>query len=461
MQLDSDRVSWRQLAAIALVLVACTLVAKTNTETFNLPMAATRRKNPKVVGNNQNPATSEDIEVYDLSDLDSLLPPSATATSLPTTFVEEEYLQQYPDIAAAVESGLFKSGHEHYVLHGKAEGRYPNVRRLPFSSSALPKLSSGLSAAQQVIDCWTYNGSWLQDTTFSNSVRLIGTDPGSPNWMWVPSSDASPCASLLKTHPLPNNKSPEKLCQALSGARILIIGDSLAGQTYNAHYMLAMTLGDATSDVLHDWPKVNCTWSPEPTCHAHSFCNNTATVSLLRNDLLLLRTRARYSVGIDQGQPFGDLLTQVRPTHVIINRGAHYKEDRDYYSGLSDAVAVLRKLLPKSVIILRTTPHGHANCENFTEPLTHLPDDYPAYLSRLAYHWGRFPAQNALMRRLAAEQGLIVIDYAAPTSLRPDHLTPPERHDCLHYTQEAQGSPVHTWARLNVAVVDLLRRSKH
>ena len=41
-------------------------------------------------------------------------------------FIETEYLTLYPDVAAAVKAGTFKSGYEHYEKHGKSEGRQPN-----------------------------------------------------------------------------------------------------------------------------------------------------------------------------------------------------------------------------------------------------------------------------------------------------------------------------------------------
>ena len=39
------------------------------------------------------------------------------------SFDEEAYLAQHADVASAVERGAFTSGYEHYVLHGRAEGR--------------------------------------------------------------------------------------------------------------------------------------------------------------------------------------------------------------------------------------------------------------------------------------------------------------------------------------------------
>src|SRR5579871_6886322 len=38
-------------------------------------------------------------------------------------FNENWYLTTYPDVAEAVRTGAIESAHEHFLLHGKAEGR--------------------------------------------------------------------------------------------------------------------------------------------------------------------------------------------------------------------------------------------------------------------------------------------------------------------------------------------------
>jgi hypothetical protein len=48
--------------------------------------------------------------------------------SLPIAFDESYYLAQNPDVANAVRSGSFSSGYDHYVKHGKAEGRLPTAQ---------------------------------------------------------------------------------------------------------------------------------------------------------------------------------------------------------------------------------------------------------------------------------------------------------------------------------------------
>lgn len=45
-----------------------------------------------------------------------------------TKFNEEQYLQNYPDVKAAVERGEFKNGKEHFETFGKQEGRTPDVK---------------------------------------------------------------------------------------------------------------------------------------------------------------------------------------------------------------------------------------------------------------------------------------------------------------------------------------------
>lgn len=44
-------------------------------------------------------------------------------------FNEEDYLLMYPDVAAAITKGWFKTGYEHYVKYGKKEGRRFNLNQ--------------------------------------------------------------------------------------------------------------------------------------------------------------------------------------------------------------------------------------------------------------------------------------------------------------------------------------------
>lgn len=42
-------------------------------------------------------------------------------------FDETTYLMKYPDVAAAVRTGFFKNGYDHYIKHGRAEGRTDKI----------------------------------------------------------------------------------------------------------------------------------------------------------------------------------------------------------------------------------------------------------------------------------------------------------------------------------------------
>lgn len=41
-----------------------------------------------------------------------------------TEYIEKDYLEMYPDVQAAINKGLLKTGYEHYIKYGKAEGRH-------------------------------------------------------------------------------------------------------------------------------------------------------------------------------------------------------------------------------------------------------------------------------------------------------------------------------------------------
>jgi hypothetical protein len=47
----------------------------------------------------------------------------AQSLTPPPSWAEQTYLDANPDVAAAVRSGKFVSGWQHYLVHGKREGR--------------------------------------------------------------------------------------------------------------------------------------------------------------------------------------------------------------------------------------------------------------------------------------------------------------------------------------------------
>lgn len=244
-----------------------------------------------------------------------------------------------------------------------------------------------------------------------------------------------------------------------AGTRVLLIGDSITTQAWGGTLLAAQQSGQAIGGVPYpvacdDPPHYGTEEGfPDPGCQSFSTCDGQATVAWLRNDFLDLTSSKRQFIPLaGRMQPLGNLLTCVQPTHVIINRGAHYGPDRAFVIALDRAISVLRKAAPAAQLLLRTTPHGHVHCEQHHVPWSALPQDYAGYLASLPYGWGEFPRQNELMRRVAAWHGVPVIDYAGPAALRPDHERGPT--DCLHYG--GPGSPVRTYARLNAGAARLM-----
>ena len=70
--------------------------------------------------------TVESVEAGLLERLQTRTEAEQEPRPAPTSFDEEYYLAQNPDVAAAVASGAFESGMAHYERHGKSEGRDPN-----------------------------------------------------------------------------------------------------------------------------------------------------------------------------------------------------------------------------------------------------------------------------------------------------------------------------------------------
>jgi hypothetical protein len=69
--------------------------------------------------------------------------PPPVPVTLPTDpFDEAYYLEANPDVAAAVRAGVFTTGHQHYLMHGKAEGRLPTRPSSPATPPPAPPPSS-------------------------------------------------------------------------------------------------------------------------------------------------------------------------------------------------------------------------------------------------------------------------------------------------------------------------------
>ena len=116
---------------------------------------------------------------------------------------------------------------------------------------------------------------------------------------------------------------------------------------------------------------------------------------------------------------------------------------------LKASLAAVRAALPSSLLIYRSAVPGHADCQNFSEPLT-SPQNPASLPGR--YHWAEFPHQNKLVKPLVEAVGGLWLDVATMTELRADgHLL--RWNDCLHYCLPG---PLDTW---NKALYNMLMQA--
>lgn len=102
-------------------------------------------------------------------------------------FDEAFYLSRYPDVAAAVRAGSFKSGQEHYILHGKAEGREaaPSpVTRFMLGTNPIVDTSTVFAVRSDHTDNAVANQAYHQATFTFTSTGQGATRNGNESQSW-------------------------------------------------------------------------------------------------------------------------------------------------------------------------------------------------------------------------------------------------------------------------------------
>lgn len=300
---------------------------------------------------------------------------------------------------------------------------------------------------QHTIDSWSSAGRW-QEQLYNLPISAIR-----PKWVWRP--DAVEAAVPLITQ--------REFCELYNGTTHLFIGDSITEQTFISTHHVALDLGFQANSILETvkpLARSDKTVFPfSDGCDGFTIPACGATFIYVRNDHLDIGAteRVHYRQWNVWTQPVQDIMRVFEPSHVVLNRGAHYDVDHKYAAGLRYAVARVREALPSAHVILRNTPQGHFwNCSAYyAEPLTELP---PHWGEGLPWGGDEFPRQNGIMKALAAELGVVMLDYAGPTRFRPDHHY--SATDCLHYSYERAEAGLTVpifWVQLNFAAALLLK----
>ncbi|KAI8583605.1 hypothetical protein K450DRAFT_277180 [Umbelopsis ramanniana AG] len=304
------------------------------------------------------------------------------------------------------------------------------------------------------LDCFT-QGSWvynptprellihLQESLYSKCDKRYERDykeTDTSEWkvrnelkyIWTP-LDRSQCPLI------PVDKS--NWCDVMARRHILLVGDILQ---FQMHELLL--------DSFRDGPAV-C--YGELNCKDHTLCSEPEVrMRYLRNDILSV---VRKNPEVPGGHPEMRVVQWPWITSnvigkypvLILNRGASYVDDDMFRTQLIDTMRIIRGAQMDHLIIYRSTPIGHPDCDSATAPLEVRPTE--SELQDLPYHWGDYKRQNLIAKEIVQAAGGVFIDVAQMTDLRPDgHIG---GQDCMRYCIPG---PLDAWADILYNVFLLL-----
>ena len=316
---------------------------------------------------------------------------------------------------------------------------------------------------QNVRDYWSQAGKWVPG---DNDIRYDMTFPVPhlvsyacehyelkkatiPTYKWV--------VENITGHifpPFPTQYSKQRLCSALGGQRILLVGDSLQEHFYFYFGLIGTQNMDLVSNAM-----MNSTAELTINCTEHAFL--PIDLFFIRSDRLYIdgvfyEETTKYTNYVDH--PFIHVVKEHDITLLLLNRGAHYVNDVNLVRNLDQLFQYLFKTYENVSIIFRNTSPGHPDCNDqlYSSPLSEPPDlqtnrGSENLDSAHRYHWTEFMHQNSLIQTLIAEQypSILLLDVATPTILRADHHVGGE--DCLHYCCH---SVVDHWLLLFINVLE-------
>lgn len=299
-----------------------------------------------------------------------------------------------------------------------------------------PAFAAGLdwAALQETLDCWAAPGAWVPAPPGRDTLD---------DWEWAP---ARRCAA-----PLPRWNA-SAFCASVAGTELLLVGDSMTRQLAQA--LQPGRRGARAADV----PAPRGAPPGARAGYDVAICGGAAKLRVRRNDRLSLARASRAS------RAFVEVAwarAAATAGVVVLNRGAHWEATPAVARAYAAAVAHVRRAAPRALVLVRSTPPGHAGCWAHARPLAAPPP--PAAAARLPYNWGRLPAQNAAVRAhlqrggALPAPGVLLLDVAPSTALRPDrHVAAAGgKRDCLHYLP---GGAPETWARFVAGALGLARR---
>jgi hypothetical protein len=286
-----------------------------------------------------------------------------------------------------------------------SEERYQHGRWVPGASNC------GLKAI--------YNHS-LADPACSPTNKSLPLPYSFADWCWKPTGCISKAFSV------------EGFCKKLKRRRILMIGDSIQFQFFQALFMQLETPGQP----IDQWEAISQFNHPEMS----GICLNKGGGHLvyLRNDQISVTTKTPWNASghhhVVHDRDFTAIADQF--DIFVLNKGAHHVNIEEFQEELLLTADWLKTYIEDQSrnisLFFRTTSQGHPNASSEIEPITEVLTKEPNWVKVTSYNWESFPmydrlAMHILNEALGSKITFLKVSYM--TQLRPDG------HRCQRYME--------------------------
>lgn len=257
---------------------------------------------------------------------------------------------------------------------------HPNTQQTARSCSAQDyRYGQWIPGAAQCGIKAQYDHPLTEKCTFRGSQKL--TSPHHyADWCWKPFGCLNEPFSV------------KDFCRKLSGRGILIVGDSIQHQFYDALFMQLGTPGQPLGQ-----------WTLEPDIHKNTsglICDGQGGGRLvyLRNDQIAvtdttpLYARARKDVYRADWAAIAPMFGII-----ILNKGAHYIPNDALYKAETRTTAnwLLKSIdFNRTQVFFRDTPQGHPNATQTTVAINDTLLVAPDWIKEEHYEWSTFPRRN-------------------------------------------------------------------
>lgn len=255
---------------------------------------------------------------------------------------------------------------------------------------------------KEKVDCWATNGEWR----FNNITIFDNWPLYNPCIMYFPYGPRNPCNWLLdrdvlkykwtvsESCPQMMPFTTERLCRMMKGrGNIMIVGDSV-NELFASQLVVDVSLSSNVSCLSHTRRKDIFARETIP-CPDRS-ADDPLTLTIVRNDYLsIISKEIRVNNSIELS--WEDALNPHEIGLLILNRGAHYKDDPVFIDELNTTMRYLHEHHSNVSIVWRNTPHGINFKESYFTPPLSSPPPIPH-----RYGWENFPRQNAMIYKYVA-----------------------------------------------------------